>query len=62
MDEDLYFLREGQAITLKYKIVATDDSGAVNEQAVEKEVTVTITGTNNQPVMTSVTTTGAIRM
>ncbi|MDP0588048.1 MAG: tandem-95 repeat protein [Candidatus Endonucleobacter bathymodioli] len=57
---DLDFLKEGQTITLTYKVVATDDSGATNAESAEKEVTVTITGTNDQPGIDSITTMGAL--
>ncbi|MDP0561532.1 MAG: VCBS domain-containing protein [Candidatus Endonucleobacter sp. (ex Gigantidas childressi)] len=59
-DANLDFLRAGQTITLKYKVLATDNSEAANAESVEKEVTIVITGTNGQPVIDSITPTGAL--
>ncbi|MDP0561530.1 MAG: tandem-95 repeat protein [Candidatus Endonucleobacter sp. (ex Gigantidas childressi)] len=57
---NLDFLGKDQTIVLKYNVIATDDSGAANAASAEKEVIVTITGTNDQPVIDSITTTGAL--
>ncbi|MDP0561542.1 MAG: tandem-95 repeat protein [Candidatus Endonucleobacter sp. (ex Gigantidas childressi)] len=57
---NLDFLGKDQTIVLKYNVTATDDSGAGNAASAEEEVTVTITGTNDQPVIDSITTTGAL--
>ncbi|MDP0561534.1 MAG: VCBS domain-containing protein [Candidatus Endonucleobacter sp. (ex Gigantidas childressi)] len=59
-DANLDFLRAGQTITLKYNVTATDNSGAANAESAEKEVTIVITGTNDQPVIDSITGTGAL--
>src|SRR5262249_3519911 len=49
--QNLDFLRAGETITFSYDVVATDDSGAANDTSVAKTVTITITGTNDQPVV-----------
>jgi VCBS repeat-containing protein len=58
-ENDLDFLADGETLTLVYKITVTDDSGVgagggTNEAAtVTRDVTVTITGTNDVPVITA---------
>ena len=49
------YLAEGEVITVKYTITVTDDSGAGNA-AETQEITLTITGTNDAPVIESVST------
>ena len=56
---NLNALAEGETITLTYDLVAIDDSGADNDDSATKIVTITITGTNDQPVLT-VTQTGLL--
>ncbi|MDP0561536.1 MAG: tandem-95 repeat protein [Candidatus Endonucleobacter sp. (ex Gigantidas childressi)] len=57
---NLDFLGKDQTIILKYNVIATDNSGAANAASAEEEVIITITGTNDQPVIASLTTTGAL--
>ena len=52
------FLGAGETITLSFNITVTDDSGALNNSDT-KVVTLTITGTNDAPVLT-VDQTGAV--
>src|SRR5258708_2978957 len=49
--QNLDFLRAGEKITFSYNVVATDDSGAANAASAPHVVTVTITGTNDQPTI-----------
>ena len=42
------YLDDGESLTLTYTVRATDDSGAFDDQT----VTITITGTNDAPVIT----------
>ena len=57
---NLDFLGAGETITLSFNVVATDDSGAGNAASAPHVVTITITGTNDQTVLTSVNSTGAV--
>ena len=50
--QNLDFLGEGETITFSYDVVATDDSGAANDASTPQTVTITITGTNDQPTLT----------
>src|SRR5262249_14227446 len=50
--QNLDFLRAGETITFSYNVVATDDSGALNAASAPHTVTITITGTNDQPTLT----------
>src|SRR3954452_24639651 len=50
--QNLDFLRAGETITFSYNVVATDDSGAANAASAPHTVTVTLTGTNDQPTLT----------
>ncbi len=45
------FLAAGETITLSFNVTVTDNSGAVNNSDTES-VTITITGTNDAPVLT----------
>ncbi|MEK6259708.1 MAG: VCBS domain-containing protein [Planctomycetota bacterium] len=45
------FLAAGETITLSFNVTVTDNSGAVNDSDTES-VTITITGTNDAPVLT----------
>ena len=47
------FLREGETLTLTYDVIVTDNSGGAVPASDVKQVTVTITGTNDQPVITA---------
>ena len=58
--ENLDFLREGETITFSYAVVATDDSGAANAASAAQTVTITITGTNDQPTLTDTTDPAAV--
>ena len=52
LDNDLVqYLADGETVTAVYTITVQDDSGAANDTATE-DVTVTITGTNDQPTVT----------
>ncbi|MGO4312943.1 beta strand repeat-containing protein, partial [Pseudomonas sp. KB_15] len=58
--ENLDFLRAGETIRFSYTVVATDDSGAGNATSAPQTVTITLTGTNDQPTLTIDDTTGAM--
>ncbi len=59
--QDLNFLAAGETLTFSYEVMATDDSGvAANEDSATQTVTITLTGTNDQPVIDSITTTGGL--
>jgi len=59
--DDLNFLANGETLTLSYTVRATDDSGvALTEASATKTVTVTITGTNDQPVIDTIITSGTL--
>jgi T1SS-143 domain-containing protein len=45
------FLGVGETLTISYELVATDDSGAANDDSAPQTVTITITGTNDAPVI-----------
>ena len=50
------FLAAGETLTLTYNVGITDDSGvAANDASTTKTVVITITGTNDQPVITQAT-------
>ncbi|GEM_PF-2156852 len=51
------FLARGETLTLTYRIALRDDSGASNNVAY-KDVTITVTGTNDRPVVESNSTAG----
>ena len=46
------FLGAGQTLTVTYRITATDDSGDTATNSATQNVTITITGTNDLPVIT----------
>ncbi|MDD3462782.1 MAG: retention module-containing protein, partial [Sulfurospirillaceae bacterium] len=48
--QNLDFLGAGETIKLSYTVYAKDDSGAVNNTSSSQVVTITIAGTNDQPV------------
>ena len=50
--QNLDFLAAGETITFSFNVVAADDSGAANGTSVPHAVTITITGTNDQPTLT----------
>ncbi|AMS18391.1 type I secretion protein [Pseudomonas chlororaphis] len=58
--QNLDFLGAGETITFSYTVVATDDSGATNAASATQTVTITLTGTNDQPTLTVADTTGAM--
>ncbi|WP_223517512.1 beta strand repeat-containing protein, partial [Pseudomonas sp. GL-B-19] len=58
--ENLDFLRAGETISFSYTVVATDNSGAANATSAAQTVTITLTGTNDQPTLTIDDTTGAM--
>ena len=45
------YLADGESVTLTYRIIATDDSGAAMGNTDDQLVTVTINGTNDAPVV-----------
>ncbi|AFY20183.1 VCBS domain-containing protein [Pseudomonas sp. UW4] len=58
--ENLDFLRAGETISFSYTVVASDDSGAGNATSAPQTVTITLTGTNDQPTLSIDDTTGAM--
>ena len=53
------FLREGETLSLSFNVVAIDDSAAGNNtSAPPQTVTITLTGTNDQPVISFITANG----
>ncbi|WP_150756361.1 beta strand repeat-containing protein, partial [Pseudomonas fluorescens] len=58
--ENLDFLSAGETISFSYTVVATDDSGAGNAVSAPQTVTITLTGTNDQPTLTIDDTIGAM--
>ncbi len=59
-NQNLDFLGAGETIAFSYTVVATDDSGAANATSATQIVTITLTGTNDQPILTMADTTGAM--
>ena len=57
---NLDFLAAGETITFSYAVVATDDSGQPNAASASQNVTITITGTNDQPTLTITDAAGAL--
>ena len=57
---DFEKLGQGQTATVSFKYTATDNSAASNAKSAEKTVTLTVTGTNDAPSITSTATSGAI--
>ncbi len=53
--ENLDFLRAGETISFSYTVVATDNSGTANAASVAKTVTITLTGSNDAPVLSFAT-------
>ncbi|UVM51926.1 VCBS domain-containing protein [Pseudomonas sp. B21-015] len=53
--QNLDFLSAGETITFSYAVVATDDSGAANAASATQTVSITITGSNDAPVLSFVT-------
>ena len=51
---DFDALADGETATVTLQYTATDDSGATNAESISKTVTLTVTGTNDQPVVTDV--------
>ncbi|MCE6981567.1 type I secretion protein, partial [Pseudomonas frederiksbergensis] len=54
-NQNLDFLGAGETIAFSYAVVATDDSGAANAASAAQTVTITITGTNDAPVLSFAT-------
>src|SRR4029077_9192902 len=50
--QNLDFLRAGETISFSYNGVAAADSGSANPASAPHIVTITITGTNDQPTLT----------
>jgi VCBS repeat-containing protein len=50
-------LAAGETATVTFQYTATDDSGTSNAISAPKTVTLTVTGTNDQPIVSDVTTT-----
>ena len=46
------FLAKGETVTFSYDVTVQDDSGVIANNSDTKKVTVTITGTNDQPTLT----------
>src|SRR5439155_1115148 len=55
-DSAFDFLAAGQTLTVTYDVTVTDSNGVSSSQP----VTITITGTNDAPVITSTAQTGAV--
>ncbi|MFL9002833.1 VCBS domain-containing protein, partial [Pseudomonas azerbaijanorientalis] len=53
--ENLDFLSVGETISFSYTVVASDDSGAGNATSAPQTVTITLTGTNDAPVLSFAT-------
>ncbi|MCQ4765712.1 VCBS domain-containing protein, partial [Cloacibacillus evryensis] len=51
--EHFDFLAAGETLTLTYTVKSTDDSGTANDNDTH-EIPVTITGTNDDPVVTAI--------
>nr|WP_253219672.1 VCBS domain-containing protein [Pseudomonas chlororaphis] len=49
--QNLDFLGAGETITFSYTVVATDDSGAANAASATQTVSITITGSNDTPMI-----------
>lgn len=52
-DQYVDFLAKGETLTLTYTVTLKDDSGTGNNAALTKTVTISITGTNDVPVITT---------
>ncbi len=50
-DEAFDFLAAGETLTLSYDVQAKDDSGAANDTSGVETITITITGTNDAPIV-----------
>ncbi|WP_338807077.1 VCBS domain-containing protein [Pseudomonas chlororaphis] len=50
-NQNLDFLGSGETITFSYRVVATDNSGAANAASATQTVSITITGSNDAPVL-----------
>ncbi|WP_371920813.1 VCBS domain-containing protein [Pseudomonas sp. GV085] len=53
--ENLDFLRAGETISFSYTVVATDNSGTGNATSAAQTVTITLTGSNDAPVLSFAT-------
>ncbi|AZD06884.1 T1SS secreted agglutinin RTX [Pseudomonas chlororaphis] len=53
--QNLDFLGAGETITFSYTVVATDDSDAANAASATQTVSITITGSNDAPVLSFAT-------
>ncbi|PTR15411.1 VCBS domain-containing protein, partial [Pseudomonas sp. GV085] len=54
-NQNLDFLSAGETISFSYTVVATDDSGTGNAISTAQTVTITLTGTNDAPVLSFAT-------
>jgi VCBS repeat-containing protein len=50
-DSAVDFLAEGETLTVTYDVTVTDDSAADNDTSAKQQIVVTITGTNDKPVI-----------
>ena len=58
--QNLDFPREGETLTLSFNVVAIDNSGAPNNTSEPVEtVTITLTGTNDRPVISAIQDAGS---
>ena len=55
------YLAEGETVTATYTITVKDSSGDSNDTSVGQTITITITGTNDRPVITAVDVVGAVK-
>src|SRR5204862_201702 len=53
-DNALDFLAKDETLVVTYDITVQDDSGAGNDTSTTRQIVITITGTNDQPVITAV--------
>ncbi|OXR30036.1 hypothetical protein PSJE_25050, partial [Pseudomonas jessenii] len=54
-NQNLDFLSTGETISFSYTVVASDDSGTDNAASAAQTVTITLTGTNDAPVLSFAT-------
>jgi large repetitive protein len=59
-DGHVDFLAEGETLTLTYAISVHDDSGTADDTSATRQITVTITGTNDRPVIEAAETTASL--
>ena len=58
--QNLDFLRQGETITFSFNVIATDDTSQPNSDSTAQIVTITITGANDAPVITTGLVSGSV--